>query len=100
MLCAADSHLQVFMYPLVVAGLGLRYFVTPAAVSFGHLLRYPQWIAFKSIEILGLHKDWCANRMLLALFCTVCMKKALFVGLCAWVLAQSGAANRVMASLL
>ncbi len=88
------------MCPLAVARLGLRYFVMLVAVRFGHPLRYPQQIAFKSVEILGLHKDWCANQMLLALFCTVCMKKAFFVGLCAWVLVQSGAANIVMALLL
>ncbi len=89
-----------FICPLAVAGLGLRYFVMLTAVRLGHPLRYPQRMAFTSIEILGLHKEWCANQMLLALFCTVCMKNALFVGLCAWVLAQSGAANRVMALLL
>ncbi len=88
-----------FMCPFTVSGLGLRYFVMPAAIRLGHLLRYPQQMAFKSIEILGLHTDWCAKRMLLALFYTVCMKEALFVGLFAWVLAQSGAANIVMALL-
>ncbi len=88
-----------FMCPLVVAGVGLRYFVTLLTIRVGHHLRYPRWMVFKSVEILGLHKDWCANQMLLALFCTVCVKKELFVGLCAWVLAQSGAANIVMALL-
>ena len=54
-------------------------------------------MVFKSVEILGLHKDWCANWMLLALFLTVCMNNTMFLRLCAWVLAKSGAANRVMA---
>ncbi len=70
------------------------------AVRLGHPLRYPPQMAFKSIEILGLHKDWCANRMLLAIFCNVCVKNAFSLGLSAWVLAQSGVANRVMALLL
>jgi hypothetical protein len=86
-----------FMWPLAVAGLGLRYFATLMAVRLGNPLRYPQQMAFKSIEILGLHKDWCANQMLLALFRMVCVNNATLGGLCTWVLAKSGAANRVMA---
>ncbi len=85
------------MWPLAVAGLGLRYFATPMAVRLVHPLRYLQQMVFKSVEILGLQKDWCENWMLLALFCTVCMQNAMFWELCAWVLAQSGVANRVMA---
>jgi hypothetical protein len=94
--CARDSHSWSLHVALAVAGLGLRYFVMPMAVKLGHSLRYPQQMAFKSIEILGLHKDWCANPMLLALFFTVCVKNAIFWGLYAWVLAQSGVANRLM----
>ncbi len=81
--------LRCFMRPLAVAGLGLRYFAMPMAIGLGHHLRYPQQMAFKRVEILGLHKDCCANRMLLALFLMVCMKYAMFWGLCAWVLAQN-----------
>ncbi len=89
-----------FMCPLAFAGLGLRYCVTPVAVKLGHPLRYTRQMAFRTVEILGLHKDLCANQMLLVIFHTVCVKKAFFMGLCAWVLAQSAAANIVMALLL
>jgi hypothetical protein len=63
-----------FMWPLAVAGLGLRYLVTLTAVRFGHPLRKPQRIAFKSVEMRGLYNDWCANRMLFALFRPVWVK--------------------------
>jgi hypothetical protein len=45
-----------FMWPFAVARLRLRYFAMPMAIRLGHLLRYPQRMAFKSVEILGLHK--------------------------------------------
>ncbi len=82
--------LGCFMWPLAIAGLGLRYSVTPSAVRFGHPFRKPRRIAFKSVEMCGLHNDWCANQMLFALFCTVWVKQAKFR---AWALATTGAAN-------
>jgi hypothetical protein len=78
--CAATRRvlcipiLGCFMWPLAVAGLGLRYVVTFTAIRFGHPLRKPQWIAFRSVEMRGLHNNWCANRMLFALFCTLWVK--------------------------
>ncbi len=81
------------MWPLAIARLGLRYLVTPTAVRFGHSLRKPRWIAFRSVKMHGLHNDWCANRMLFALFCTVWVKQAKFR---AWALATTGAANNVI----
>ncbi len=47
-----------FMCPFAVAGLGLRYFVTPFAVRLGHPLRYPRGIAFGSVEMRGLQRYW------------------------------------------
>ncbi len=64
-----------FICPFAVAGLGSRYFVTPCNIRLGHPLRYPRQIAMKRVEILGLQRDWCANQMLFAFVCTVCVKK-------------------------
>ncbi len=85
--------LGCFMWPFAVAGLELRYFVIPLAVRFGHPLRYPHQMAFSRVEICGLHKDWCAKRMLFALVCTVCMKKEIWTAGWAWASATTGAAN-------
>jgi hypothetical protein len=46
-----------FMWPSAVAGLGLRYHVTPAALRFGHPFKKPRLIALRKVEICGLHKD-------------------------------------------
>ncbi len=64
--------------PFAVTGLGFRYLVTPFAVRCGHPLTYPRQMAFSRVEICGLHNDWCANRMLFAIVCTVCVKKAIW----------------------
>jgi hypothetical protein len=64
-----------FMWPFAVAGLGLRYLVTPLAVKFGHPLRKPLWMALSRVDIHGIHRDWWANFMLLALVRTVWVKK-------------------------
>ncbi len=56
-----------FMWPFTVAGLGLRYHVTPLAVRLGHPLRNLHHIAFRSVDGHRLHRDWWANLMLLAL---------------------------------
>ncbi len=58
-----------------MAGLGLRYLVMPLAVKFGHFLRKPLWMALSRVNICGLHRDWWANFMLLALVQTVWVKK-------------------------
>jgi hypothetical protein len=64
------------MWPLAVAELGLRYLRSNVSERLGHPLRNPLWTAFRSVEILGLHRDWWANLMALALVCTECMKVA------------------------
>jgi hypothetical protein len=46
-----------FMWPLAVAGLGLRYFALSILVYLGHPLRKPRCVAFNRVDILGLHKD-------------------------------------------
>ena len=46
-----------FICPLLDAGLGLRYLVTPVEVRFGHPLRNPRRIAFRRVDNLGLHND-------------------------------------------
>ncbi len=56
-------------------------------------------MAFNRAKILGLHRDWCAIRMLFALLCTMCVSKAWSAVLHAWVLVISGAANDTMAVL-
>jgi hypothetical protein len=45
------------IWPLAVAGLGLRYLVTPSFVRLGHPLRYPRQIALRRVEICGLHSN-------------------------------------------
>ncbi len=82
--------------PFAVARLGLRYLVTPCSVKFRHPLRYPWWIALRSVKISGLHSSWCARRMLFALFCTVCVKKVIcVVAEWAWALELTGAAGKI-----
>ncbi len=64
-----------FMWPFAMAGLGLRYLVMPLAVRFGHPLRKPLRMALSRVDIHGLHRDWWANFMLLALVRTAWVKK-------------------------
>jgi hypothetical protein len=56
-----------FMWPLAVAGLGFKYLRISVSDIFGHPLRNPFRVALRSLEIVGLHSDWCANLTLLAL---------------------------------
>ena len=65
----------LFICPFAVAGLGLRYLVSPLAVRFGHPLRKPRRMALSRVDIRGIHRDWWANFMLLALVRTVWVKK-------------------------
>ena len=55
------------MWPLAVAGLGFKYLRISFSVIFGHPLRNPFCVALRSLEMVGLHNDWCANLTLLAL---------------------------------
>jgi hypothetical protein len=54
----------------------LRYLRRNVSERLGHPLRNPLRTAFRSIEILELHRDWWANLTALALVCTECMKVA------------------------
>ena len=51
----------LFMWPFAVAGLGLRYFKISFSVMLGQPRRNPRRTALSSVEIVGLHNDWCAN---------------------------------------
>ena len=55
------------MWPLAVAGLGLRYLSISVSEMLGHPFEKPFCVTFRSADILGLHKDWCENLTLLAL---------------------------------
>ena len=55
-----------FMWPFAVAGLGFRYFSISFSEMLGHPLRKPLRVALRSVDIVGLHRDWCANFTLLA----------------------------------
>ena len=50
-----------FMWPFAVAGLGLRYLSISFLEMFGHPLRKLFWVALRSVDILGLHSNWCEN---------------------------------------
>ena len=74
--CGVDLVLEVvlripcrgcFMWPLAVAGLGFRYLRMSFSEMLGHPFRKPFCVALRSMDILGLHSDWCANLTLLAL---------------------------------
>ena len=65
-----------YMCPLAVAVLGLRYLRINVLVMFGHPLRNPRRTALRSIDILGLQRDWWANLTVLACVCTECVKVA------------------------
>jgi hypothetical protein len=91
-------HCGCFICPFAVAGLGLRYCVTSCDVRLGHPLRYPRRIALRRVEILGLQRDWFANRMLFAFVCMVCVKNAIWVAMLARALANTGAAGEIMSA--
>ena len=56
-----------FMWPLAVAGLGFKYLRISFLEMLGHPFRKPFCVALRSLDIFGLHSDWCANLTLLAL---------------------------------
>ncbi len=51
----------LFMCPLAVAGLGLRYLSINFSLIFRQPVKKPPRVVFSSVEIFGLHNDWCAN---------------------------------------
>ena len=55
------------MWPLAVAGLRFKYLRMSISEILGHPFRKPFRVALSSLDILGLHSDWCANLTLLAL---------------------------------
>ena len=75
-----------FMWPFAVAGLGLRYLSIRVSEMLGHPLRKPLRVALRSVDILGLHRDWCANLTLFARVeiewakCAVCCTVSCQVG--------------------
>ncbi len=46
-----------FMWPLAVAGFGLRYLITNSSFKFGHPLRKPLQRYLRRVDILGLYRD-------------------------------------------
>ena len=58
--------LGCFTWPLAVAKLWLRYFVTNILFRFGYPLRKPFLNAFMSGDSLGLPNDWCTKFTALA----------------------------------
>jgi hypothetical protein len=71
-----------FMWPFAVAGFGLRYLRMSCSDIFGHPLRKPFRVAFNRVEILELHKDWCANLKVLARVPTKCANIAMLIPGC------------------
>ncbi len=65
-----------FMWPLAVAGLGLRYLSISFLDNLGHPLRNPLCTVFNNMKIFGLHNDWCANFTPFARVHTECVKDA------------------------
>ena len=55
-----------FIWPLAVAGLGLRYFSISSSEMLGHPFKKPFLVALRSLDIFGLHNDWWANFTLFA----------------------------------
>ncbi len=51
----------LFICLLAVAGLGLRYLSIKISLIFRQPIRNPCHVALSSVEIFGLHNDWCAN---------------------------------------
>ena len=65
-----------FICPFAVAGLGFRYLRMSVSDILGHPLRKPFRVALSSLDIVGLHSDWCANLTLLALVLIECVNDA------------------------
>jgi hypothetical protein len=64
------------MWPFAVAGLALRYLRINFSIIFGHPFKNPLRMAYRRVEILGLHRDWCANLTALAHARTECVNAA------------------------
>ena len=66
----------LFICPLAAAGLALMYLCINFSFRFGHPSRKPCHTALESVDILGLHNDWCANLTPFALVLMECVKLA------------------------
>ena len=66
----------LFICPLAVSGLALRYVLINFSLRFGHPSRKPRQTALRSVDIFRLHNDRCANLTLLALVLAECVKLA------------------------
>ena len=73
------------MWPLAVAGLGLRYFRISVSEILGHPFRKPFGVALRSVEILGLYNNWCANLTLFARVEMEWAKTAMCLTVSVWV---------------
>ncbi len=67
---------KCFMWPLAVAWLGFKYLRINILLIFGHPFKKPCCVAFKSVEIWGLHNNWCANFTAFACVLTKCVSMA------------------------
>ena len=74
-----------FMWPLAVAGLGFKYLRMSFSEMLGHPFRKPFRVALRSLDIFGLHSDWCANFTLLALVAMEWAKTATCLTVSDWV---------------
>ena len=59
-----------------MAGLGLRYLRINFSDMLGQPRTNPWGVAFRSVDILGLHNDWCANMTELARVLMECVNVA------------------------
>ena len=66
----------LFICPLAVAGLALRYLLISFSLRLGHPSRKPRRTALRRVNIFGLHNDWCANFTAFALVLTEWVKLA------------------------
>jgi hypothetical protein len=68
----------LFMCPLAVVGLGLRYLRINFSLIFGQPVKKPCRVAFSIIENFGLQNDWCAIFTAFALVHTECVNAAVW----------------------
>ncbi len=68
----------LFMCPLAVARLGLRYLRINFLLMCGHPLRNPHRVTFRRVDNFGLHNNWCTNIMAFACVRTECVNAAIW----------------------
>ena len=68
----------LFICSCAVAGLALKYLWINFSLWFGYPSRKPRQTALMSVNIFGLHTDWCANLTPFALVLMDCVKLATF----------------------